>query len=149
MALNSPRTAQRGILMAEIGMFLAVVGTLLRKEIVSFEWIIVGFIVGSLIGGAMAIWMPMTAMPQRIALSHSFGALAAARHKKDSPLYGMPILDADKARTIVILKRSLKSGFAGEDNELFYDKKTMMVFGDAKQTLMSLVHLMKEKVLTA
>ncbi len=436
MALNSPKTARRGIFMAEIGMFMAVVGTLLRKEIVSFEWIIVGFIIGSLIGGAMAIWMPMTAMPQRIALSHSFGALAAAlvgivkyhehapnidsalmavvgfevllgsltvtgslmafgklqelikgapvvykfqnisniilffgtvslfiiliinpgltalfyviiaaglllgvlivlpiggadmpvvlallnsysglaaaatgfaidnkmliiagaldgasgfflsmmmskamnrsftnvlfgavgsvkqnqageagektvtsyttedvsyilenaqsviiipgygmavaqaqhvlqelasmliargtqvryaihpvagrmpghmnvllaeanvpydllcepdqinndfpntdvvivvgandvvnpaaRYKKDSPLYGMPIFDADKARTIVILKRSLKAGFAGEDNELFYDKKTMMVFGDAKQSLMSLVQLLKE-----
>ena len=78
MALNSPKTARQGILLAEIGMFMAVVGTLLRKEIVSFEWIIAGFIIGSLIGGAMAIWMPMTAMPQRIALSHSFGALAAA-----------------------------------------------------------------------
>lgn len=78
MALNSPRTARRGIFLAEIGMFMAVVGTLLRREIVSFEWIIVGFIIGSLVGGAMAIFMPMTAMPQRIALSHSFGALAAA-----------------------------------------------------------------------
>ena len=78
MALNSPRTARRGIFLAEIGMLLAVVGTFLRNEIVSFEWIIVGFIIGSLIGGAMAIFMPMTAMPQRIALSHSFGALAAA-----------------------------------------------------------------------
>ena len=63
--------------------------------------------------------------------------------KKDSPLYGMPILNADKARTVIILKRSLKPGFAGEDNELFYDKKTMMVFGDAKKTLTSLVQLLK------
>jgi NAD(P) transhydrogenase subunit beta len=68
----------------------------------------------------------------------------AARYKKDSPLYGMPILDADKARTIIILKRSLSPGFAGEDNELFYDKKTMMVFGDAKTTLTSLVQLLKK-----
>ena len=67
----------------------------------------------------------------------------AARYKKDSPLYGMPILNADKARTIIVLKRSLKPGFAGEDNELFYDKKTMMVFGDAKATLTSLVQLLK------
>ena len=67
----------------------------------------------------------------------------AARHKKDSPLYGMPILNADKARTVLILKRSLKPGFAGEDNDLFYDKKTMMVFGDAKKTLTSLVQLLK------
>ena len=68
----------------------------------------------------------------------------AARHKKDSPLYGMPILNADKARSVIILKRSLKPGFAGEDNELFYDKKTMMVFGDAKATLTSLVQLLKD-----
>jgi NAD(P) transhydrogenase subunit beta len=68
----------------------------------------------------------------------------AARYKKDSPLYGMPILDADKARTVIILKRSLKPGFAGEDNELFYEQKTMMVFGDAKQTLIKLVQLLKK-----
>jgi H+-translocating NAD(P) transhydrogenase subunit beta len=68
----------------------------------------------------------------------------AARYKKDSPLYGMPILEADKARSIIILKRSLKPGFAGEDNELFYDPKTMMVFGDAKATLTKLVQLLKK-----
>jgi NAD(P) transhydrogenase subunit beta len=69
----------------------------------------------------------------------------AARHKKESPLYGMPILNADQARTVIICKRSLGAGFAGEDNELFYDKKTMMVFGDAKATLMSLVQLLKKQ----
>ena len=69
----------------------------------------------------------------------------AARYKKDSPLYGMPILEADKARTVIILKRSLKPGFAGEDNELFYDPKTMMVFGDAKATLTSMVQLLEKK----
>jgi len=68
----------------------------------------------------------------------------AARHKKDSPLYGMPILNADKAHTIIILKRSLRPGFAGEDNELFYNQKTMMVFGDAKATLTALVQLVKQ-----
>ena len=68
----------------------------------------------------------------------------AARYKKSCPLYGMPILNADKARTVIILKRSLKPGFAGEDNELFYDKKTMMVFGDAKATLTSMVKLLKQ-----
>lgn len=75
--LSSPESARRGMFYAALGMFLAVVGTLLRREIISYEWIIAGFIIGSLIGGAMAIFMPMTAMPQRIALSHSFGALAA------------------------------------------------------------------------
>ncbi len=68
----------------------------------------------------------------------------AARYKKSSPLYGMPILNADKARSIIVLKRSLNPGFAGEDNELFYDKKTMMVFGDAKQTLLKLMQLLKK-----
>ena len=67
----------------------------------------------------------------------------AARYKKDSPLFGMPILDADKARSVIILKRSMRPGFAGEDNELFYSPKTMMVFGDAKATLTKLVQLMK------
>ncbi|MDX2110708.1 MAG: NAD(P)(+) transhydrogenase (Re/Si-specific) subunit beta [Verrucomicrobiota bacterium] len=69
----------------------------------------------------------------------------AARWKKSSPLYGMPILNADKARTVIILKRSMGAGFAGEDNELFYDKKTMMVLGDAKGTLTSVVGMLKGK----
>ncbi len=68
----------------------------------------------------------------------------AARYKKESPLYGMPILDADKAHTVIVLKRSLRPGFAGEDNELFYEQKTMMVFGDAKATLTSLIQLVKQ-----
>jgi NAD(P) transhydrogenase subunit beta len=67
----------------------------------------------------------------------------AARYKKESPLFGMPILEADKARTVIVLKRSLKPGFAGEDNELFYNPKTMMVFGDAKATLTALAKLLK------
>jgi NAD(P) transhydrogenase subunit beta len=67
----------------------------------------------------------------------------AARYKKDSPLYGMPILNVDKARTVMVSKRSMASGFAGEDNELFYDPKTMMVFGDAKKTVTELVRILK------
>jgi len=68
----------------------------------------------------------------------------AARSKKASPLYGMPILNVDQARSTIVLKRSLNPGFAGEDNELFYEKKTMMVFGDAKATLTNLVQLVKQ-----
>ncbi len=74
--LSHPETARRGILCAEIGMALAVVGTLLNHEIVRYEWIIAGLILGSLIGSVTA-WVPITAMPQRIALSHAGGALAA------------------------------------------------------------------------
>jgi NAD(P) transhydrogenase subunit beta len=76
--LSHPETARRGMFLAEIGMFLAIVGTLAHKEIISYEWIIAGLIIGSIIGGAISIWVPMTAMPQRTALSHAFGALAAS-----------------------------------------------------------------------
>ncbi len=75
--ITHPTTARQGILFGEIGMLLAVVGTLLKAEIVSYEWIAVALFVGAAIGAPMAIFMPMTAMPQRIALSHAFGALAA------------------------------------------------------------------------
>jgi NAD(P) transhydrogenase subunit beta len=76
-AFSAPQTARRGILLAESGMLLAVVGTLLRSEIIQYQWILLGITVGSTIGALMAIFMPMTAMPQRIAISHAFGALAA------------------------------------------------------------------------
>ena len=59
----------------------------------------------------------------------------AARHDKTSPIYGMPIIDADKAHTIIAIKRSMKPGFAGIENELYYDDKTLMAFGDAKQVI--------------
>jgi NAD(P) transhydrogenase subunit beta len=56
----------------------------------------------------------------------------AARHDKSSPIYGMPIIDADKAHHVMVIKRSMNPGFAGIDNELYYMDKTMMLFGDAK-----------------
>jgi NAD(P) transhydrogenase subunit beta len=67
----------------------------------------------------------------------------AARHDKASPIYGMPILDADRARYVILLKRSLNPGFAGIDNELYYDPKTMLLFGDAKKVLTGLVEELK------
>ncbi len=76
--LSAPQTARRGVLSGEVGMLVAVVATLLRSDIVSYQWIAVGLAAGSAIGIPMALFMPMTAMPQRIALSHAFGALAAA-----------------------------------------------------------------------
>ena len=63
----------------------------------------------------------------------------AARSNPQSPIYGMPILDVDKAGQVVVLKRSMNPGFAGIDNELFYDAKTAMLFGDAKQSLTALI----------
>ena len=75
--LGHPATARRGMHYAEIGMLMAVIGTLLGQNIVTWQWILIGLVIGSAIGTAMAIFMPMTAMPQRIAISHAFGALAA------------------------------------------------------------------------
>src|SRR5512147_2210121 len=63
----------------------------------------------------------------------------AARHEKSSPIYGMPIIDADKARTVLAVKRSKNPGFAGIDNELYYADKTWMLFGDAKAVVGDLV----------
>ena len=63
----------------------------------------------------------------------------AARTDAGSPIYGMPILNADQAKSTIVLKRSMNAGFAGIENELFYSPKTAMLFGDAKQTLTKLV----------
>jgi NAD(P) transhydrogenase subunit beta len=76
--LSHPETAKRGMHLAEFGMLMAIVGTLMHHEIISFTWIITGLVIGSLVGLAMGVWVPMTAMPQRTALSHAFGAFAAA-----------------------------------------------------------------------
>jgi NAD(P) transhydrogenase subunit beta len=76
--MSSPTTARRGVIIGEIGMLLAVVGTLLRAEVVSYQWIFIAFLIGSAIGVPIAYYMPMTAVPQRTAFSHACGALAAA-----------------------------------------------------------------------
>jgi H+-translocating NAD(P) transhydrogenase subunit beta len=76
--LSHPETAKRGMHLAEFGMLMAIVGTLLHHDIINYTWILIGLAVGSLVGLAMGFWVPMTAMPQRTALSHAFGAFAAA-----------------------------------------------------------------------
>jgi NAD(P) transhydrogenase subunit beta len=76
--MSAPATARRGVLVGEIGMLLAIVGTLLRHEVMSYQGILIAFFLGSAIGVPLAYLMPMTAVPQRTALSHAFGALAAA-----------------------------------------------------------------------
>jgi NAD(P) transhydrogenase subunit beta len=67
----------------------------------------------------------------------------AARNSPGSPIFGMPILNVDEAHTVVFLKRSMRPGFAGIDNELLYDPKTVMLFGDAKESLTKLVAAVK------
>ncbi len=76
--LNSPETARKGQRYAALGMAMAIIGTLVQQNVVSYEWIVVGMIIGTLAGVAIAAWTPMTKMPERTALSHAFGALAAA-----------------------------------------------------------------------
>ena len=68
----------------------------------------------------------------------------AARHDAASPIYGMPILDVDNAQHIIVLKRSMNPGFAGIQNELFFDPKTSMLFGDAKKMMMDVASATKE-----
>jgi NAD(P) transhydrogenase subunit beta len=63
----------------------------------------------------------------------------AAKHDKGSPIAGMPIIDAYRARTVMVIKRSMNPGFAGIDNELYYMDNTLMLFGDAKAFVGSLV----------
>jgi NAD(P) transhydrogenase subunit beta len=74
--LTKPDTARRGMQLAAMGMLLAVIGTLLNHQIISYDLIIIGLVIGTAIGLPMGLLVPMTAMPQRIAISHMFGALA-------------------------------------------------------------------------
>ena len=76
--LRAPQSARRGLVLAEAGMLIAIVATLLHHRLVRYEWIGAGVVIGSGIGTAMAVLIPMTKMPERIALSHAFGGLAAA-----------------------------------------------------------------------
>jgi NAD(P) transhydrogenase subunit beta len=76
--MSHPETAKRGMHLAEFGMLMAIIGTLMHHEIITYTWILAGLAIGSVVGLAMGVWVPMTAMPQRTALSHAFGAFAAA-----------------------------------------------------------------------
>lgn len=76
--LSGPQTARRGVMLGEVGMLIAVIGTLLQRDIVRYDWILGGIVLGSAIGVAISAWIPMTKMPERIAFSHAFGGLATA-----------------------------------------------------------------------
>jgi NAD(P) transhydrogenase subunit beta len=70
----------------------------------------------------------------------------AARHDTSSPIYGMPILDVDRAKSVIVMKRSMNPGFAGIENELFYGDNTRMLFGDARKSLTALIQALKAGV---
>ncbi|HEX7919267.1 MAG TPA: NAD(P)(+) transhydrogenase (Re/Si-specific) subunit beta, partial [Gemmatimonadales bacterium] len=76
-SLTKTDEARRGMNLAALGMLLAIVGTLVQQDIVRYDWVIAGLVLGTVIGYPMGMFVPMTAMPQRIAISHLFGALAA------------------------------------------------------------------------
>jgi NAD(P) transhydrogenase subunit beta len=70
----------------------------------------------------------------------------AARSNPSSPIYGMPILNVDQAANVVVLKRSMNPGFAGIENDLYYNPKTLMLFGDARDSVVHLIAALKELV---
>jgi NAD(P) transhydrogenase subunit beta len=67
----------------------------------------------------------------------------AAKNMPGSPIFGMPILNVDQSKAVIVLKRSMNPGFAGIENQLFTSPHTMMVFGDAKKTLAKIAAAMK------
>ncbi|MFW5770838.1 MAG: NAD(P)(+) transhydrogenase (Re/Si-specific) subunit beta, partial [Spirochaetota bacterium] len=73
----------------------------------------------------------------------------SAREKEDSPLYGMPVIDADKAGTVFVLKRSMNPGFSGIENPLFFKDNTRMLFGDAKTSVQGLVEEFRQILTTS
>jgi NAD(P) transhydrogenase subunit beta len=104
--LSSPRYARRGMFLAEFGMVMAVVGTLFHPAIATYRWIVLGLIFGSLIGGGMGLWIPMTAVPQRTALSHSLGALAAtligvSEYIRHGGMLGLVLMTAIGAEVVI------------------------------------------------
>jgi NAD(P) transhydrogenase subunit beta len=126
-SLGHPSTARRGMQMAAFGMILAVCATLLHQRIVTYEWLALGAVVGGAIGYPLGMWVPMTAMPQRIAFSHAFGALAATLVGVGEYLHGLHATSLTHGQTIAL-------GF-----EVFFGALTvtgsLMAFGKLQEIL--------------
>ena len=101
-SLGHPQTARRGMQMAAFGMLVAVAATLLHARIVTYEWIAVGAVVGAVIGYPLGMWVPMTAMPQRIAFSHAFGALAATLVGVGEYLHGLDVQQLSHGKALAL-----------------------------------------------
>jgi len=76
-SLTKPDKARRGMQQAAVGMLLAIAGTMVNHQIIDYKWIAIGMVIGAIIGYPLGMWVPMTAMPQRIAMALTFSALAA------------------------------------------------------------------------
>lgn len=100
--LNSPKTARNGVRAGELGMLLAIIGTLVSHEIINFTWIFIAFFFGAAIGVPLAVFMPMTAVPQRTALSHAFGSIAAALVGSAHYLLKVPHIDHGEMFALVL-----------------------------------------------
>src|SRR3954468_13507635 len=107
--MSSPPTARRGVFAGEIGMLLAIVGTLIGHDILNWQWMLGAFFIGSAVGVPIAYLMPMTAVPQRTAMSHACGALAAALvgtaeyyQRFAHPLVGFGEPQAEPAKLIMV-----------------------------------------------
>ena len=90
------------------------------------------------------IWIKLTTSFNSVDVSIVIGANdvvnPAAKENKSSPIYGMPILNVEASKSVMILKRSMNPGFAGIENDLFFRKNTLMVFGDAKKTIEGMIN---------
>lgn len=101
-SLCHPDTARRGMQLAAAGMVIAISATLLHERIITYEWLAVGAVVGAAIGYPLGMWVPMTAMPQRIAFSHAFGATAAALVGIGEYMHGFGISHLPHGQTIAL-----------------------------------------------
>jgi len=100
--LSAPKTARNGVRIGELGMLLAIVGTLISHEIVTYNWIFVALLLGAAIGVPLAVFMPMTAVPQRTAISHAFGSIAAAFVGSAHYLLNTPHIERFEMATLIL-----------------------------------------------